>query len=464
MDRRFFLKTSVMTAAALTLNPLSYAGRKRAARHGLLKAKVGILSDIHVSGPDCDQLMALENALNWYKDNDVDAVLITGDMVDKPRIQLMALVSEAWQKVFPGDKGSGGKPVKKLFITGNHDFSLTDPNLEGYSREFLWKKYYGLEWEQFSIQEVNGYKFILANYAKAKEMPGLEEFMNAHASELKGDKPFFYCQHAHPKGTCSAPWTIGQDNGETTRILSGFPNCMAISGHSHTSLTDERTIWQGSFTSVGAASLYWISAFKGRENSRTKLHYIPTDSHMKPLDTSNGKQGMLMSIYEDVIVLQRREFVYGHSLGPDWELPLPFLKGGPVMDFEGRAGREVAPQFAEGAKVAVSGIAAGKNCKDVDEMQQTVSFPPVTSAVSGTRAFDYEVCLEVAEADVVKTLNTKRVFSEGYYLGEENDVADVRCVFADYELPGNWPYRYVVRPVGCFGKKGREICSDWFNG
>ena len=463
MDRRSFLLTSMMAATAMTLGVPAFPKRRVATHRGSVKARVGILSDIHVTGPDCDQLKAFERALIWFRENNADGVLLVGDMVDRPSLQFMELIGKTWLKVFPDDKGLDGRRVEKLFVTGNHDFKVPETDIDGVRREDAWKRFYGLDWEQFSIKDINGYKFVLANYAKAKEMPGLGEFMEAHASELKGDKPFFYCQHQHPKGTCSAPWTIGQDNGETTEILGKFPNCVAVSGHSHTSLTDERTIWQGSFTSVGAASMYWISSFKGRENSRTKLHYIPQDLRMKPLDTHDGKQGMLMSIYGDAIVFQRREFVYDQSLGPDWVLPLPLLKGGPVMDFEGRAGRAVAPEFARGAKVSISGIVAGKGCLGNDEMQQIVSFPSVTSAVSGIRAFDYEVCLEVQEADIVRVCNTKRVFSEGYYLGERNDVADVKCVFADFELPDNLPYRYVVRPVECFGKKGRAICSGWLN-
>jgi hypothetical protein len=66
--------------------------------------------------------------------------------------------------------------------------------------------------------------------------------------------PFFYVQHPHLKDTCYGPWAWGHDAGITTKTLSAYPNAIAFSGHSHYSLTDERTIWQGAFTSVGTGS------------------------------------------------------------------------------------------------------------------------------------------------------------------------------------------------------------------
>ena len=48
----------------------------------------------------------------------------------------------------------------------------------------------------------------------------------------------------------------GHDKGIATKTLSNYPNAIAFSGHSHYSLTDERSIWQGAFTSIGQSSLY----------------------------------------------------------------------------------------------------------------------------------------------------------------------------------------------------------------
>lgn len=73
-----------------------------------------------------------------------------------------------------------------------------------------------------------------------------------HGAELDPSRPFFYCQHDHPRGTCSSPYADDScDDGTSMRVLSGYPNCIAFSGRSHISLLEERTIWQGAFTSVG---------------------------------------------------------------------------------------------------------------------------------------------------------------------------------------------------------------------
>lgn len=51
----------------------------------------------------------------------MDAVLIAGDLFTSSDIRELEIVAETWYEVFPGDRGSDGRPVERLFITGNHD-------------------------------------------------------------------------------------------------------------------------------------------------------------------------------------------------------------------------------------------------------------------------------------------------------------------------------------------------------
>ena len=119
-------------------------------------------------------------------------------------------------------------------------------------------------------KEVNGYTFVLRNWVScvgdegrtlplARGLPNdpnpVPAWFAAHGAELDPSRPFFYCQHEHPRDTCSSPYADDScDDGTSTRILSGYHNCIAFSGHSHISLLEERTIWQGAFTSVGCRS------------------------------------------------------------------------------------------------------------------------------------------------------------------------------------------------------------------
>lgn len=452
MDRRYFLKASTVLAGAMCLDIPTFGRRNESFGKPLLK--VGIISDTHISTEE--SLEVFRRALVYFRENGVDAVMIAGDITNNSRLSQFKAVAKVWDDVFASWKTPAGRKVEKLFVTGNHDIGKYSPE----EMTSIWMNVFGEEWSPVYMKEINGYKFIGAHFDNRETTPGLAGFMDAVRNQLPSDKPFFYFQHTHPKGTCSAPWVWGQDNGETTGILNGFPNVVAFSGHSHTSLTDERTIWQGTFTSVGTSSLSYVIPFDGRENSkRVKNRKV----QMPPLDCSNGKQGMLMTVYRESIVLRRHEFVFGENLGEDWVIPLPFSERNRPYSFESRAAVEKAPQFAAGAAVAVSEPYDGHNRNGEDARQVEVLFP---AAVSGSlsktaRALDYEVQVELSDADTFKAVYTERVYSEVYFLSEEREKGrDVKCVFPVDKLPSRGSFRFCVRPCGCFGKRGEPIFSE----
>ena len=71
----------------------------------------GVVSDVHVRlGPtgegfakDSDPLTFI-HTLEWFRDQDVDAVMIVGDIADKGLVDELQAVADAWFKVFPDDK------------------------------------------------------------------------------------------------------------------------------------------------------------------------------------------------------------------------------------------------------------------------------------------------------------------------------------------------------------------------
>jgi len=108
------------------------------------------------------------------------------------------------------------------------------------------------------------------------EQGAIAAFLESHRDELAGSKPFFYTQHFHPKGTCSAPWAWGEDKGYSTAALSAFPNAVSFTGHSHTPITDDRTLWRGAFTSVkglagGAHAFDFQVTVEAEDADRSKI-------------------------------------------------------------------------------------------------------------------------------------------------------------------------------------------------
>ncbi len=430
--------------------------------------KLGVLSDIHIF--DEKQVPVFEKALTYFRDSGVDGVIIAGDMADRGLLDQLELVGNAWFKIFPGSKAPDGRTVEKLFVYGNHDveghnYGDTPQTLEAkYPDERIraahrnatdpaaaWEKCFREPWAPVYAKKIKDYVFIGAHWRHEAE---LDAFLGKNEEKLglKGGKPFFFAQHRHPGNTVYGPWAWGNDRGASTKALERYPNAVAFSGHSHYSLTDERSVWQGAFTSIGTSSLSYIFAQYWRENGDSEKH--EPLKQMPCLKQHWAKQGMLVSVCGDTLVIERREFVGGEKVGPDWVVPLDGTK---PFAFSTRSAGMVAPEFADGAKVTVErGI--GKDRKGTPTDQVTVRFPAAKASAT-SRVFDYEVRAVAYHEDVDYTVATKRVFSESFHLPPSREVAEGACVFSAAELPAGRPLRFAVRPVECYGRKGRAIVT-----
>ena len=434
--------------------------------------RIGVLSDIHVTDDASTQI--LRQAFELFRAQKVDGVLIAGDIAERGRVDELVRVGRVWREVF------AGMAVEKLFVYGNHDAEgwtyqylkseikshpelYADHNLISENPAAAWKTAFGEDYPgDIYLKRVKGYAFVGAQYKNEKNIPGLAQFLSAHADELKGTAPFFYFQHVHPAGTCSAPWTCCQDDGASTRELSRFPNAVAISGHSHTTLTDERTIRQGdfNFTSVGTASLRYIIPFGGRENSTpfgtpfTGDKQMPDLLNSSPSPARAAHQGMVMTVEAGRIVFARYDIGCGEKLGPDWIVPLG--EAG-ALTYEARAKKASVPQLPKKAVVSFAET-KGKSMRGVPTDQVVVSFPPARSS-DGVRAFDYEVTATRKEGGLTFVVSRKRVYSPAYFRAESCEPETVTCVFAKCELPWGTPFTFTVRPLNVFGGAGRAVES-----
>ena len=406
------------------------------------KLRIGVLSDIHIT--DEASTPIFHAALAYFRDQGVDGVVIAGDLADRGRRDELQLVESVWSSVFPKDS-----PVAKLFVYGNHDH----PKLGAAD----WQAVFGTDYAPVSLVRVKGFAFVLNNLLQGTDE--VDAFFAAHADELKREKLFFYVQHFHPQGTCSAPWVWGQDDGRSTKLLAQFPNCVAFSGHSHASLTDDRTIRQGvfGFTSVGTAALRDILPFGGRENASIKGVPELQDKQMPDLlagAARDAHQALLVSVFDDRLTLTRYDVGAQAPLGADWVLP---RDGSQTLAYEVRAKAAPVPQFAKGATVTAAEV-EGVTRRGKKAAQVVVKFPP---ALTGARAFDYEVRAVKREADLVQIARTKRVYSPAYFRAPMCEPAEVACVFARDELPWMLPFKFEVRPLNCWGVAGEPIVSQY---
>ena len=497
LRRRTFIKTA--TAAAF-----GAAGPALAQGAAAPNLRVGILSDIHVTA--LSNADWFEKALRYFDGRKVDAVLVTGDLTTWNKLPEFEAVATTWFKVFPGDRRSDGGTVTRLFLTGNHDvdgFSYAgakfktreeaEPESFFFHRDEFWRRLFHEGYEPIRARTVKGYTFILRNWHSqvghpspkagdkfplAVGMPVEENpapaFIVKVAPTLPGDRPFFYAQHDPLPGTVNLSSMRPFD--ATAKALAAFPNALALSGHSHYSLTDERSIWQGAFTAVNCSCARgYAFTPPGRENGHSTA-----DANRDPpfemdmIDIKRVKQGMVMEVYDDCITFHRREFVCDRQLGPDWTVPLFGGRtvppnGTPKYDFATRAAAARAPVFPADAEVSVTEIddghrrnKAGTKLDPKPRKQVIVSFPPiVTGAASPSRGFDFSVTAEMRVGDMTQVLQEKRVFSPNVYMAEEEDVEPVTCAFARADIPKRRDVRFVVCPIDCWGKKGSPIASPW---
>ena len=428
---------------------------------------LGVQSDIHIN--TADQVPVFEQALAFFRDNGADGVVIAGDMADTGLVHQLEKVAAAWFGIFPENKAPDGRTVERLFVYGNHDVSnygekelakkYPDPKDRPAhqlktDRKANWERIFREPWQGVYAKQVKGYVFVGSHWGHEKE---LDAFLQANADRLglRNGKPFFYAQHPHPGNTVQGPWAWGHDGGVATAALSKFPNAVAFSGHSHYSLTDDRCVWQGAFTSVGTSSLRYIFSQYGRENGEDCPWVRSPVRQMPNLPEHNGKQGMLVRVFGDSLLIERREFVYGEKLGPDWIVP---LDGSRAFAFETRGAKMVAPEFAPDAKVALS-VGIGKDRNGKDTPQVTVSFPAAKPSAT-SRVLDYEIRALAYDYDVDHEVASKRVHAAGFFLPPAREATTGSCVFAVSELPAGKTVRFAVRPVECYGRKGHEILSE----
>lgn len=465
---------------------------------GRPKLRFGVLSDIHIAKEtqgDFRQFgygssSTFKVALEWFRDAGVDAVVAAGDLADHGWDSGLDIVSKVWYEVFPEDRAPDGRPVEKVFVYGNHDMGPYYGS--GYARKWpdradairlhairsdpggCWKRAFHEDYARLSVKTVRGYAFFGGQWdytQKGDPFAQIGEHLSAHGHELDPRLPFFYVQHPHLKDTCYGSWAWGHDKGAATAALSAYPNAIALSGHSHYTLTDERSIWQGAFTSVGTASTSYVGcpndewAPTGYENGSA----VGPDAmrlnaaKLSPWDFQNQRECMLWSVYDDCLVIRRHDLTSGFDLGDDWVLPLPAAEARPFAFLE-HARRTRVPRFAADARLKVVRAKAktrgGNSGKDVcPSAEKDVLRVEIPAAVPdrNARLFDCEVIAETADGKKV----VKRVMASGFSAPAE-DPRVLRPTVCNFDLDElDAPIKVKVKPRNSFGLSGRTFVATF---
>jgi len=436
--RRRFIGAIASTGALAGCRAFSPTGGDRP----LLR--IGVVSDVHFRlAKDGDRLEdgygaeTFEKALEYYRDMGVDAVVIAGDMADSGLAGELKAIADTWYRVFPDDRAPDGRRVERVFTFGNHDAygrlrggrvvagedGVRSESIEADPRR-VWDECFHEEWKPFFSKSVKGFDFFGAHWRPGVWCNGYYETgcsgcKDAFAGLMaKSDpsRPFFYVQHPHPRGTVYGKCAWGADDGSATELLSRFPNAVAFSGHSHEPLTNELSIWRGAFTSVATGTLRQLGASHvwnpmrqaGYENGKCNIHvpeikradrplyYAKYDApKMMPNEASrcDVRIGQLVSVYDDRIEFDRREFASGIDIGEPWVVELPARP----RSFAARAKEARPAQFPSGAALSAV-VATAKtrglkrtDCEEIPPAEQPALKLTFPAATEGGVVVEYEI-------------------------------------------------------------------------
>lgn len=382
-----------------------------AAISGERKLRFGVVSDLHLHGAT-GELGKWRRALEHFRDQKVDAVVVAGDIANTGRCIELEAFAKTWYAVFPNDCRPDGGKVARVFGLGNHDCAvwkevrdkytkdgvLDQAGMEKevvlYNRERLWKELFGEEYAHFYAKDVKGYRFLVSHWRasgpkfdfEAVELPG---YLKEHAAELGKKKPFFFVQHLHPRGTCHGPDAWWPDSGKNTSdVLKDFPNAVCFSGHSHRPLTDERAVWQGGFTSFGTGSLSYCSPLGWDPLQEIRMTASAPRGFAHNLSDGNCNDGYVVDVHDGFLAVRRMEFTSGRPLGDDWIVPVPVNPAAPEFAFAPRM-KKRPPAYRTPPKTTVERVAAKEGEKSVEKVR--LSFPAVAAERGKARPYAYEI-------------------------------------------------------------------------
>ena len=161
---------------------------------------------------------------------------------------------------------------------------------------------------------------------------------------LKDDssKPIFVITHLNPKGTIYGSDKYG--NVIIYEVLKSYPNVINISGHSHYSIIDERSIWQDDFTSISTQSISYIKFEEGKLNFKeiNNLNYL-----------FSNYMGYIVNVNSTLVNFKRISLEKNLFYGEDWFVEIPIKKENFKYKVYDRILSSIAPIFKDDSFIFV---------------------------------------------------------------------------------------------------------------
>ncbi len=297
-------------------------------------AKIGIISDfqLDVTKNYKDYENNVYQALKYFKDNNIDIIIIAGDITNDGKDINYSLFKQILNSVYnPNDE-----PII-LPLMGNHDyFDKDNSKVENQKKFYNYMNSY-----PFYHAIINNYNFIFwSNENREHTDSILEEnewikssLENARQNLYRKGDPIFVISHMPPMLTMYGSESIW-GNQDVYDILKDYPEVISLAGHSHYSLRNIKSIWQGEFTAINIQGLSYVDL----DPYYINLKYVRKDS--KKIDS----MGLVGYLYIDKIVFERVEFSTREVMEEKWKIDFPIDKSKFEYTFETR-NKKIMPIF-----------------------------------------------------------------------------------------------------------------------
>lgn len=284
--------------------------------------KVGLFSDTQLSpnkGVHDNYEQNLVDALTLLKEQGAEMLIHAGDIGDMNSSRAYKTFNKALETVYGDDLPA------TLFIMGNHD---TWWNTDWNNSKPKARKFASIIGNSpWSHEVVNGYHFIGASPDGTKNTAGYSDevisWMETQIQQAIQDKPgqpVFVITHHNPQYTVYGSDEWYDDQLDT--LFSKYPSVVSISGHSHYSIMDERSIYQNGYTAFTTQGLAYANL--------DKKFYDPFRGGMTDLPAKDEDFPMLeiMNVNQSGAEIQRWNVKEKKEEKADqrWKLTFPLSK------------------------------------------------------------------------------------------------------------------------------------------
>lgn len=324
--------------------------------------RVGVLSDTQL--PATQEELDKPDGARYYrnlvqtframKDQNCELLLTAGDICEDASDFAYRLYYRAREEVYGDDA-----PLN-LMIMGNHDYWFEGDHGSRMPKQQMFADNTGQN--PFAHYKVNGYHFIAwspdhnktesaydASYCKM-----LQKEIESAQDDTPG-MPVFVMTHHNPAGTFYG--SDGWGDANLAKALEGHTQVVNLSGHSHYSILDERSIWQGSYTAFGTQSVAYLDC------PRNEIYNPATDSAggTPPLGEARP-MCLVMDVSSDQTQIRRinvyekdadGKYGFEERAQARWTLPHPVNADNFRYRPEQVAARRSAPIFPDGATAEV---------------------------------------------------------------------------------------------------------------